>query len=230
MGFGVKLIVSGEYALFSRPELKVERVSYDVPTPSAMVGLLSSIYWHPGVKYVVDKIYVYNEVQFLNLRRNEVNDKLSYADVKAKMKGTKSDISIYTAESEARAQRASLLLKDVSYGIEAHFELTDEKTEDMNEKKCYNILLRRLKKGQYFHAPCLGCREFSAKVVYVEGDLPESKLEGDVDLGYMLYDLQYQKDKDGNATNIAEPRFYRPHMINGVIDVSQYSKEGDILC
>lgn len=228
MGFGVKLIVSGDYALFSRPELKVERVSYDVPTPSAMVGLLSSIYWHPGVKYKIDEIRVYNEIQFLNLRKNEVNDKLSYADVQKKMKGTKSDISIYT--SELRTQRANLLLKDVSYGIEAHFELTDEKMEDMDEKKCYNILLRRLKKGQYFTAPCLGCREFGAKVVYVEGKLPDSELEGDVDLGYMLYDLQYQKDENGKATDFAEPRFYRPHMVNGVIDVGKYSKEGDILC
>lgn len=228
MGFGIKIKISGDYALFSRPEMKVERVSYDVPTPSAMVGLLSNIYWHPGVKYVIDKIYVYNEIKFSNIRRNEVNEKLSYNDVKAQMKKTKSDISIYTSENIT--QRASLLLKDVSYGIEAHFELTDEKSEDMNEKKCYNILLRRLNKGQYFNAPCLGCREFSAKVEYVDGDLPESSLIGDVDLGYMLYDLQYKKDENGNATDNADPRFYRPHMVNGVIDVGKYAGEEDILC
>lgn len=227
MGYGVKFKVSGDFALFSRPEMKVERVSYDVPTPSAMVGLLSNIYWHPGVVYIIDKIYVYNDIKFTNIRRNEVNDKLSYTAVKSQMKDENVDISLYRGDSIS--QRASLLLKDVSYGIEAHFILTDDKNEDMDVKKCYNILLRRLKKGQYFNAPCLGCREFSAKVELVE-ELPESTLTGDIDLGFMLYDLQYYKDKNGNATNKADPRFYRPHMIDGVIDVTKYAKEGGFVC
>lgn len=228
MGYGIKLKISGDFALFSRPEMKVERVSYDVPTPSAIVGLLSNIYWHPGVVYVIDKIYVYNDIKFTNIRRNELNDKLSYTDVKSQMKGTKSDISIYRGESIS--QRASLLLKDVSYGVEAHFVLNDEKNEEMDEKKCYNILLRRLKKGQHFNQPCLGCREFPVKVEYIEGDLSPSELSGDVDLGFMLYDLQYHKDKNGNATNNADPRFYRPHMVDGVIDVAKYAKEGGFVC
>ncbi len=228
MGYGIKIKVSGDFALFSRPEMKVEHVSYDVPTPSAIVGLISNIYWHPGILYVIDKIYVYNKVNFTNIKRNELNDKLSINAVKAQMKGTKSDISIYRKESVG--QRSSLLLKDVSYGIEAHFILTGEAPEDMDEKKCYNILLRRLKKGQNFNQPYLGCREFSAKVEYVEGDLPPSNLSGDVDLGFMLYDLQYHKDKKGNYTDNADPRFYRPHMIDGVIDVTKYAKEGGFVC
>lgn len=226
MAFGVKFLLEGDYALFSRPEMKVERVSYDVPTPSALVGVLSSIFWHPGVKYVIDKIYVYNPIQFTNIRRNEVKEKLKYTDVKAQIEGKKSDISIYT--SQERSQRASLLLTKVSYGVEAHFELVKaEMNPDGTPEKYYNILLRRLKKGQHFTQPCLGCREFPANVTYVE-ELPASQLEGTVDLGFMLYDLQYQKDKAGNPTDNADPRFYRPTMINGVIDVATYGKE--LLC
>jgi len=226
MGYGIKIIVSGEYALFSRPEMKVERVSYDVPTPSALVGLISSVYWHPGIKYVIDKIYVYNPIKFTNIRRNEVKEKIAYNSVKAQMQGIKKDISIYTKEEIS--QRSSLLLKDVCYGVEVHFELEKcTKNTDLTPEKCYNILLRRLKKGQHFNAPCLGCREFSAQIELAE-QLPSSGLSGDIDLGYMLYDLVYLPDKRGNPTDNAEPRFYRPHMIDGIIDVSLYAKE--ILC
>ncbi len=219
--FGFKIIVKGEYALFSRPEMKVERVSYDVPTPSALVGLISSIYWHPGVKYVVDKIIVYKQINFVNIRRNELSEKLSLRSVSAQMKNN-GDATVFS--SEQRAQRASMLLKDVAYGVEFHFVLTDEKDGDMTEEKCYNILLRRLKKGQYFNKPCLGCREFPAEVTIVD-ELPESILSGNVDLGYMLYDLQYEKDKNGKPTDKAAPRFYRPCMVNGIIDVARYAKE-----
>lgn len=225
MSYGIKILIEGEYALFSRPEMKVERVSYDVPTPSALAGLLSNIYWHPGVKYIIDSIHILKPIQFINIRRNEVTEKLLLSAVKKQMDGLKDDISIYT--KECISQRASLLLKDVSYGVEAHFELTGEKDEDQTPEKCYNILLRRLRKGQYFAVPCLGCREFPARVTLIE-EIPESPITGDVDLGYMLYDLQYQKDKDGNSLDSADPRFYRPHMVNGVVDVKKYSEA--LLC
>jgi len=225
MGYGIKIMVTGDYALFSRPEMKVERVSYDVPTPSAMVGLISSVYWHPGIKYVIDKIYVYNPINFVNIRRNEVSDKLSHTAVKNQMKGKVDDISIYTCEN--RTQRANLLLKDVKYGVEFHFEITDEADETQTSEKSYNILLRRLRKGQYFSKPCLGCREFTADVELVE-ELPNSEFTGDIDFGYMLYDLQYEKTAEGKALDCAEPRFFRPHMIDGMIDVRRYSK--DLLC
>lgn len=225
MGYGIKILIEGDYALFSRPEMKVERVSYDVPTPSALVGLISSIYWHPGVKYIIDRIYVLKPVRFVNIRRNEVSEKLLPSTVKKQMEGLKCDISIYT--NECISQRASLLLKDVRYGVEAHFELTGEKDDEQTTEKCYNILLRRLRKGQHFVQPCFGCREFPARVILTE-QIPQSPITGDVDLGYMLYDLQYKKDKDGNSLDSAEPRFYRPHMVNGVIDVAKYA--GDLLC
>ena len=222
MGYGLKIKVSGEYALFTRPEIKCERVSYDVPTPSALVGLISSIYWHPGVKYIIDKIYVYKPVKFVNVRRNEVKNKLSLAAVKKQMSGKGGDVCIYTADD--KTQRANLMLKDVEYGVEFHFEITDEADETQTPEKCYNILLRRLRKGQFFNKPCLGCREFSADVELVE-DLPESTLKGETDLGYMLYDLLYDKSKDGKPLDSATPRFYRPRIIDGVIDVRRYAKE-----
>ena len=219
--YGFKILIRGEYALFSRPEMKVERVSYDVPTPSALAGLISAIYWHPGVRYVIDKIVVYRPIDFVNIRRNELSEKVSLRFVKDRMQG-KNDGSLYTAEQ--RTQRASLLLKDVEYGVEFHFVLMEDAEPGMTEEKCYNILLRRLRKGQFFHKPCLGCREFPAEVTLAES-LPPSALCGETDLGFMLYDLVYQKDAEGNATDRAEPRFYRPKMRDGVIDVGAYAKE-----
>ena len=225
MGYGFKILIEGDYALFSRPEMKVERVSYDVPTPSALVGLISGIYWHPGVRYIIDRIHVFKPIRFVNIRRNEVSEKLLPSAVKKQMDGSKCDISIYT--KECISQRASLLLKDVCYGVEMHFDLTGEKDEEQAPEKCYNILLRRLRKGQHFAQPCLGCREFPAQASLTD-KIPESPITGDIDLGYMLYDLQYKKDKDGKSLDSAEPRFYRPHMVNGVIDVAKYA--GDLLC
>ena len=225
MGYGIKILIEGDYALFSRPEMKVERVSYDVPTPSALAGLISNIYWHPGVKYIIDTIHVLRPVQFVNIRRNEVSEKLLPSAVKKQMDGLTDDISIYT--KECISQRASLLLKNVLYGIEAHFELTGEKGEDQTPEKCYNILLRRLRKGQHFAQPCLGCREFPARVTLTD-EIPQSPLTGDIDLGFMLYDLQYKKDKNGKSLDSAEPRFYRPHMVNGVINVAKYAQ--GLLC
>jgi CRISPR-associated protein Cas5d len=137
------------------------------------------------------------------------------------MSGKAKDLGIYTKESIS--QRASLLLKDVYYGVSAHFELTKEKDEEQSEDKVYAILSRRLKKGQCFSQPFLGCREFPAKVEWVEA-LPQSTLNYNADLGYMLYDLQYAKDKNGKALDSAEPRFYRPHVENGVIDVQKWAE------
>lgn len=219
--YGFKIRIRGDYALFSRPEMKVERVSYDVPTPSALVGLISAVYWHPGVRYVIDKIIVYRPVNFVNIRRNELSEKISLRFVKDRMQG-KNEGSLYSGD--LRTQRACLLLKDVEYGVEFHFALTEDAEPNMTEEKCYNILLRRLRKGQFFHKPCLGCREFPAEVTLVDS-LPPSELRGETDLGFMLYDLVYRKDGQGQASDRAEPRFYRPKMCDGVIDVGAYAKE-----
>ncbi len=223
MGFGVCFLVKGEYACFTRPELKVERVTYDVPTPSAMTGLLSAIYWHPGVRYVIDEIRIYNPVRLMNIRRNEVTEKISYSAVRKQMEGKGGDPCMYTKDNIS--QRAALILKDVCYGVSAHFELTEDKEEDLTEEKVYAILSRRLKKGQFFSQPFLGCREFPAKVEWVD-KLPENALaDYTADLGYMLYDLQYKKDENGEPLDAADPRFYRPRVEKGVIDVRKWAKE-----
>ena len=237
--YGFKIIIEGDYACFTRPEMKVERVSYDVPPPGAVEGILKSIYWKPAIKYVIDKIIVYNPIEFMNVRRNEVKDKVLYSAVKSKMKGKDTDISIYTSQS--RSQRAAMILKNVKYGILFHFELTGLKNEDEedSENKHYNIIKRRLEKGQFFRSPCLGCSEFPVKKIYIVDDFnlndisPEINSLGDVDLGFMSYKVMF---KDGGIpingdwenpkfSDKADTVYYRPHMVNGVIDVEKY-REG----
>lgn len=230
--YGFKVIVEGDYACFTRPEMKVERVSYDVPTPSALEGLLKSIYWKPAIRYVIDKIVVFNPINFMNVRRNEVKHKVSMPSVS---KG--SDISIYASES--RSQRASMILKNVKYGIEFHFELTGLKSEhdDESDEKHYNIIKRRLENGQQFRTPCLGCSEFPVRSIKpVDGfDLSEISPEiislGDNDLGFMLYALRFADGGKPVNNDWDNPKFsdkanavyYRPHMINGIIDVAKYA-------
>ncbi len=123
MGYGFKIIVEGDYACFTRPEFKVERVSYDVPVPGALEGMLKSVYWKPAIRYVIDRIIVFQPVSFINIRRNEVKEKIVYSAVKSQMKGKDGDPCIYTSES--RSQRAAMVLKDVRYGIEFHFETAE---------------------------------------------------------------------------------------------------------
>jgi len=145
MSYGFKVMVDGDYACFTRPEMKVERVSYDVPTPGALEGLLKSVYWKPAIRYVIDKIIVFNKVDFINIRRNEVKDKISYQAVRSQMSGKGGNPCIYTSES--RSQRASLILKDVKYGVEFHFELPglggEEETDA--EKKIFRLFNIRFK-------------------------------------------------------------------------------------
>jgi CRISPR-associated protein Cas5d len=216
MGYGFKVEISGEYALFTRPEFKVERVSYDIITPSAARGILEAIYWKPAIKYVIDKIYVYNEPEFTNIRRNEVSAKLLGSDAKALMNG-RPNAKSYINTKDVIQQRASMILKNVKYVIEAHFELTDKAGPDETEEKHYNIMLRRLRKGQFFHAPYMGCREFPAKFKIIEGEAPESSLKGERDLGFMLYDMEFS-----DLENI-QPMFFRAKMINGVVDLKNIS-------
>lgn len=213
MGYGIKIRVSGDYALFTRPEMKVERVSYDMMTPSAARGIIEAVYWKPAIRWVIDKIHVLNEIEFTNVRRNEVSDKISTDKALQIMKG--STEPFYLSSTDARQQRASLVLKNVDYIIEAHFELTDKAGAEDTKEKHYNIVLRRLRKGQHFHAPCLGTREFGAKVELIEESaaVPPSPL-GDRDLGWMLHDLDFS-----NANDI-KPQFFRAALKNGVLDLS----------
>lgn len=236
MGDGFKIIVEGDYALFTRSECKVERVSYDVPTPSALEGMIKSIYWKPAIKFRIKRIVVFNPIRFMNIRRNEVKNKVLLSKVKSQMKGENSP-EIFT--SEERSQRANMLLRDVRYGIEFCFEMTGIQSEkdDEDEKKHYNILKRRLEKGQCFRQPCLGMREFVAKKIELVEDFDYSEispeLKGTVDLGYMLYNMKFRDG--GKPTNndwdnprfsdAADAVFYHPYMVDGVIDVEKYMEE-----
>lgn len=226
-------------ALFSRPESKVERVSYDVPTPSALEGMLKAVYWKPPVRYVIDRIVVFNQIKYVNIRRNEVKNKVTVTKIKAQMRGEGSpEIFI----SEERSQRASMMLSDVKYGVEFHFELTGIKSdhEDECEEKHYNIIKRRLENGQCFKTPYLGMRECAVRKIELVEDFDMSKvspeLAGDVDLGIMLYGMKFEDGgipQNGDWTNPkfsdkADAVFYHPHMIDGVIDVERYRR--DIRC
>lgn len=220
MGYGITIRVQGRYALFTRPEMKVERVSYDVITPSAARGILEAVYWKPAIKWVIDKIHVLREIEFTNIRRNEVSDKASVDNALQVMKGANKPL--YIAATEARQQRASMVLKDVDYVIEAHFEKVEKEWGERDtEKGHYNMVLRRLRDGQHFHAPCLGTREFPANVTLIEDKdtIPKSPLTGRRDLGYMLYDLDFSNPRD------IQPMFYHVIMQDGVIDVHELSKE-----
>ncbi len=236
MGYGFKIMVSGQYACFTRPEMKTERVSYDVPTPGAMEGLIKSVYWKPALRIVVDKIVVFSPIKFVNVRRNEVKEKVSLSGVKKQMKDGQERAALYT--SDIRSQRGSMILRDVLYGVEFHFELTGIRSEhdDESEEKHYNIMLRRLKNGQFFRQPVLGCREFAVDKLELVDEFPmdrvSEELKGDVDLGYMLYHMKFRdggipKDNDWEARRFsdeADAMFYRPHMVDGVIDVAKYGE------
>src|SRR5699024_749616 len=146
MGVGVEVRVRGNYALFSRPEMKVERCSYDVMTPSAARGILEAIYWHPGMRWVIDKIHVVNPIQFTTVRRNEVKSKILASSVLQAYNG--SDKPLYISSKADIVQRASLILRDVEYVIEAHFEMTDRANASDNPGKFKDIIMRRLKRGE----------------------------------------------------------------------------------
>lgn len=212
MGYGVKLEIWGDYALITRPEMKVERVSYDVITPSAARGIIEAVYWKPAIKWCIDKIHVYNPIEFTNIRRNEVISKISASTVYSVMNGNSKPLYINT--NVDRQQRASMVLKNVHYIIEAHFKLTDKAGETDTKEKHYNIAIRRMRNGQCYHTPYFGCREFPAHFRLVEGDLPKSCLAGEKDLGYMLYDMDFANTED------IKPVFFRAVMRDGIIDLS----------
>ena len=214
MAYGIRLLVWGERACFTRPEMKVERVSYDVITPSAARGILEAIHWKPAICWVVDRIHVLKPIRFESIRRNEVGGKLSAASVGKAMKAGRTD-NLVTLVEEDRQQRAATVLREVAYVIEAHFELTARADETDSEGKHLDIFNRRARKGQYFHAPCLGVREFPASFELIEPDAPlpavHADLLGERELGWMLHDIDFAHEMT--------PRFFRAVMRDGVIEV-----------
>ncbi len=214
----IRVEVWGDYACFSRPEMKVERVSYDVMTPSAARGLIEAVYWHPGLKWIIDRIYVRAPIRFTNIRRNEVKDVVSAQKVRSVME--KGSGELYLATPESIQQRAAMVLRDVRYIIEAHFELTDKAAPGDNPGKFQDIVKRRLSRGQHYHQPCFGVREFPAHFAPCEEIPPcPEELKGERDLGWMLLDIDYSDPKD------IRPMFFRATLRDGVLEVPPIHSE-----
>lgn len=212
MAYGVRLHVWGEYACFTRPEMKVERVSYDVMTPSAARGVLEAIHWKPAIRWEIDRIHVLKPIRFETLRRNELGRKIPASSARKAMKGGSTD-GLATLIGEHRQQRASTLLRDVAYVIEAHFTLTERAGSNDTEARHLAMFNRRAAKGQCFHRPYLGTREFAADFALVTGTMPASFVapaEKDRDLGWLLFDLDYQSEPP-------TPQFFRARLRNGVV-------------
>ena len=204
----IQLEVWGPYALFSRPEMHVERVSYDVPTPSAARGMVEAIYYHPGLQWHIRRIYVLNPIRFTNIRRNEVKGKILRDDVYNAIQGGKAP---FLATSQQIAQRAAMVLQDVHYVIEAEFTMNDRAAPGDNPGKFQDIVTRRMAKGQCYHTPYFGCREFPAAFrAWQGGAIPT--ISTSCDLGFMLYDLDYS-----DPENIT-PTYFRAKLEHGVLD------------
>ena len=207
----IQVEVWGDYACFTRPEMKTERVSYDVMTPSAARGLLESIYWHPGLRWVIECI---SPIRFTNIRRNEVKDVISARAVKSVMEKGKGIDELYLATTESIQQRAAMVLKDVHYVIDAHFDMTDKAAPGDNPGKFQDIIKRRLERGQCYSMPYFGTREFAAHFARCT-ELPPcpEELLGERNLGWMLWDMDYTDPQD------IKPKFFRAKLVDGAMDV-----------
>jgi len=216
MGFCLE--VSGDFACFTRPEMKVERVSYDVITPSAARAIYEAILWKPAIVWHVHKIEVLKPIRWISIRRNEVGGVLPVNNIGKAMKGGDPP-ALYIEEH--RQQRAGLLLRDVAYRIHANFEMTDRATKNDSTAKFAEMFRRRASKGQCFNQPYLGTREFSCAFRLIEGleNEPEP-IKEDRPLGWMLYDMDFSDAKD------TRPLFYNAHMQQGQIAVpNRHSEE-----
>lgn len=214
---GIRLLTWADRACFTRPEMKVERVSYDVITPSAARGILDAIHWKPAIRWNIDRIRVLKPIRFESIRRNEVGAKLSAANV-AKAMRTGSTAGLASCVDEDRQQRAATVLRDVAYVIEAHFDLTPKAGADDCVGKHLDIFKRRAGRGQCFQAPCMGVREFPASFRLLEdgqAPAPDECLLDPRDLGWMLHDIDFEHGMT--------PRFFRAQMSVGVIDVPPWN-------
>jgi len=212
------LEVRGDFACFTRPEMKVERVSYDVITPSAARAIFESILWKPAIEWKITKIEVLNPIRWVNIRRNEVGSVLPVGNINKAMKGGALP-ALYI--EEARQQRAGLFLRDVAYRIHGRFDLTNKTGPDDNAGKFAEMFKRRAKKGQCVNQPYLGCREFSCDFRLVEeGDAQQIPIDNSTELGWMLFDMDYQRESE------PMPLFFKAKMDQGVIQVPNRNSEG----
>lgn len=235
MSYGIKLHIWGDYALFTRPEMKSERVSYDIITPSAARGVLEAIYWKPQIRWVVDRLHVLKPIRFTSVRRNEVGGKIPAGSARTAMKSGTGTLGL-NIEDE-RQQRASLILRDVAYVIEAHFDILVRRFEkdgpELPARECegkhLDIFKRRARSGQCFQQPYLGCREFPVNFALINDgqpfppcELPDDPRERDRDFGYMLHDIAFEQDPSTKAVSNATPHFFRAQMKDGIVQVPPF--------
>lgn len=208
---------SGPLAIFSRPELKTERFSYPIPTPSALRGVIEAVLWKPAIAWRVQRIHVLKPIQFTSFRRNEVNNKAVAPSATVIAKGGAAPI--FCADDD-RAQRNTVALTNVDYLVEARFSLTERAGEGDTVAKFLAMFERRLEKGQVFHQPYFGCRECAADVRPAVGD--ERAITENQDLGLMLWDIAFRTDK-GRPDN--RPIFYWARMAEGIVEVPASEEE-----
>ncbi len=235
------LEVSGDFACFTRPEMKVERVSYDVMTPSAARAVFEAIIWKPAIRWRVTKIEVLKPIKWISVRRNEVGAVASTRNVQSAMSTGSGDLGMYVEDE--RQQRAGLFLRDVAYRIHAQFELRDPSFHkpyfphlsnapissgeddllalpDNNAVKFMSMFERRASRGQCVNQPYLGCREFACSFRLVADVNAEPAPIGETrDLGWMLYDLDYHDPAD------PKPRFFQARLLNGSVTVPAWESE-----
>lgn len=212
------LELSGPWACFTRPEMKVERVSYDVMTPSAARACFEAILWKPAIRWHIRRIEVLTPIRWINLRRNEVASVVSTRNVETAMKTNTGDLALYVEDD--RQQRAGLFLRDVAYRVHAALEFLRDRDPDASPAKYHEMFERRAGKGQCVNQPYLGCREFAATFRLVADPANEPKPIAETrDLGFMLHDLDFTKPND------PQPRFFRARLENGVVEVPAWDSE-----
>jgi CRISPR-associated protein Cas5d len=206
------LEVTADFACFTRPEMKVERVSYDVITPSAARAVFDAIYWKPAVRWHVRRIEVLKPIRWINLRRNEVASKVSVRNVEQAMVEGSGELGLYVEDD--RQQRAGLFLRDVAYRLHADLEVRAERNDPEPAQKHFSIFERRIEAGQCVNQPYLGCREFSVTSFRLVSDAQKAPaaIQEDRDLGWMLYDMDF-----ANAVD-PKPQFFRAQMRSGVVE------------
>lgn len=216
---GVTLRVWGDYACFTRPEMKMERVSYDIITPSSARAILEAIHWKPAIRWVIDEIHVVKKIKFQTILRNEISKAISTQSIRTSIKNPNKPF--FTDTNKDRQQKNSLVLKDVEYVIKAHFEMTKYAGDTDDEKKHYNIFLRRARNGECYYQPYLGCREFSCNFELLENEETIETINESIDLGWMLYDIDFKRKKEDTYKSVKEynPIFFRAELVNGVVTI-----------
>ena len=210
------LEVSGPFACFTRPEMKVERVSYDVITPSAARSIFEAILWKPTIRWRVHRIEVLKPIRWINLRRNEVSAVVSTRNVQAAMTAGSGTLGFYIEDE--RQQRAGYFLRDVAYRIHADLSLLPGGPSEPLMKYT-EMFARRATKGQCVNQPYLGCREFSAAFHLVASDTPVANPIGETrELGWMLHDLDFTHPAG------PQPRFFNAKLVAGVVEVPPFEE------